>query len=425
MKQYFCDCLNVIINVRESREVPGSSMVYSSSTSNSFDFDREDDKDVNADTFFTNKLLDVQLGISGIEVARQFLLKDRSYGDWLVYTCLNCSKDTHCVHGSKGLDRVLLPYDLYHEKSLFEETQLSTSYSNVFKVKLGEFSHKPTATLNMKKVSAITTKVNLCAEKVLIAEEEAMNERIRIFKETEEQKFREFKLKTSKEREKLTRSVRKHENSQMDSLFDSFNESYFGDSKQSEERDMSTELPHFKGRGFVRGSLSTSLDNSSQIAQSLPTSSFLSPKSKKLGSGRSRNRTRSQSFSDSDDVMFPIEGFQEDADDCKPFAESDDDSSGGDATSLESSGGYSIPTSASRRLNAGDRVYATSVPVSIPLFENMKNSYELESDEEEEEHALSPNHIADSIKALARSMQDSTSMFGDLPRPRVNTMNNR
>lgn len=68
MKQYFCDCLNVIINVRESREVPGSSMVYSSSTSNSFDFDREDDKDVNADTFFTNKLLDVQLGISGIEV---------------------------------------------------------------------------------------------------------------------------------------------------------------------------------------------------------------------------------------------------------------------------------------------------------------------------------------------------------------------
>lgn len=56
----------------------------------------------------------------------------------------------------------------------------------------------------------------------------------------------------------------------------------------------------------------------------------------------------------------------------------------GDATSLESSGGYSIPTSASRRLNAGDRVYATSVPVSIPLFENMKNSYELESDEEEE-----------------------------------------
>ena len=41
----------------------------------------------------------------------------------------------------------------------------------------------------------------------------------------------------------IFRSVRKHENSQMDSLFDSFNESYFGDPKQSEERDLSTDLP--------------------------------------------------------------------------------------------------------------------------------------------------------------------------------------
>ena len=36
-----------------------------------------------------------------------------------------------------------LNFIFQHEKSLFEETQLSTSYSNVFKVKLGEFSHKP------------------------------------------------------------------------------------------------------------------------------------------------------------------------------------------------------------------------------------------------------------------------------------------
>lgn len=82
----------------------------------------------------------------------------------------------------------------------------------------------------------------------------------------------------------------------------------------------------------MRGSLSSNLDNSSQLAQSLPTSTFLSPKSKKFGSSSGRrvnNRTRSQSFSDSDDVMFPIEGFQEDNEDCKPFAESDDDSSGG------------------------------------------------------------------------------------------------
>ena len=57
----------------------------------------------------------------------------------------------------------------------------------------------------------------------------------------------------------------------------------------------------------------------------------------------------------------------------------------GDATSLESSGGYGIPSSASRGLNPGDRVYATSVPIGIPFFSNMKNSYEPEESEEEEE----------------------------------------
>ena len=52
----------------------------------------------------------------------------------------------------------------------------------------------------------------------------------------------------------------------------------------------------------------------------------------------------------------------------------------GGGTSLESSGGFGISTG--RGMHAGDRVYATSVPVGIPLFENTKNSYEPESDEE-------------------------------------------
>ena len=65
MEQYFCDCLNVIINVREKREVAGKSMVPSGFVFDSFG--KEEDND-NEDRFFINNLLDVQLGISGIEV---------------------------------------------------------------------------------------------------------------------------------------------------------------------------------------------------------------------------------------------------------------------------------------------------------------------------------------------------------------------
>jgi len=56
MKQYFCDCLNVTINVREGREVCGTTLV-------SFQADQE-----NKDQLFSKTLLDVNLGISGIEV---------------------------------------------------------------------------------------------------------------------------------------------------------------------------------------------------------------------------------------------------------------------------------------------------------------------------------------------------------------------
>ena len=39
--------------------------------------------------------------------------------------------------------------------------------------------------------------------------------------------------------------------------------------------------------------------------------------------------------------------------------------------------------------------------------------------------SYSPNHIADSIKfiAMGQSMNDSTALFGELPRPRLNNSN--
>jgi len=46
----------------------------------------------------------------------------------------------------------------------------------------------------------------------------------------------------------MFRTVRQLESNQMDSLFDSFNESYFGDPKQIEARDTSTALPQIKGK---------------------------------------------------------------------------------------------------------------------------------------------------------------------------------
>jgi len=72
-----------------------------------------------------------------------------------------------------------------------------------------------------------------------------------------------------------------------------------------------------------RGSLSANLD----IAQSLPTTSFMSPNKEKNKFSRRRANQQSRSFSETDDTMFDIEGFHQEKD-CEPFFESDEDSSG-------------------------------------------------------------------------------------------------
>lgn len=411
MEQYFCSCLNIVINVRSHRECLGNDMLT---------FGYVDGQ--NIDGFFAQNLLDVALGISGIELAQEALVKTRQYDDWIVSSCLNCGMDAFCLHASKGIERVLLSTNMQFDKKAYESIKSSSQYSDMFKLNLDVHEGNRGIHLSAKDVSDISTKLTKLTEKILKVEEEAMMERIRLFKETQELQYRELKVKTNQQKEILLRSIRKQESNQMDSLFDSFNESYFGDSTQNEERDASTDLPLIKGRPIpAKGSLRSNIESSNtSSAHSLPISALSSTnKTRNRYSRRKVNfqPSRHRSFSESDDTLFDLEGFHEDKH-CEPFYESDDDSSG-DATSLESSGGYSIPTN--RGLNPGDRVYATSVPVSIPLFENTRNSYDLESDDEELK-SPSPNHIADSIKALAKSMQDSTGMFGELPRPRVNTM---
>ena len=64
MEKYFCDCLNIIIHVnsKETRESNGNDLV---SDELKAELKQEDE-----DPFFSGKLLDVKLAISGIEVVR-------------------------------------------------------------------------------------------------------------------------------------------------------------------------------------------------------------------------------------------------------------------------------------------------------------------------------------------------------------------
>lgn len=69
MEKYFCNCLNVIINVsqKDTRESVGQDLIHVDLLQNQ--------NPGNVDSFFAGKLLDVRLSISGIEVVSSLISK--------------------------------------------------------------------------------------------------------------------------------------------------------------------------------------------------------------------------------------------------------------------------------------------------------------------------------------------------------------
>ncbi|XP_072348470.1 proline-rich AKT1 substrate 1 isoform X1 [Scyliorhinus torazame] len=102
--------------------------------------------------------------------------------------------------------------------------------------------------------------------------------------------------------------------------------------------------------------------------------------------------------------------------DCEPFFESDLDGESTDDGSLSEE----LPV---RPSQAKYHQYAKSLPVSVPIwgFKDLKPKKLADGDYEERFPSPDLDKIAASMKALAMSVTDGTEMFGDLPRPRLNT----
>uniref|UniRef100_UPI00398EB0FB proline-rich AKT1 substrate 1 n=1 Tax=Pristiophorus japonicus TaxID=55135 RepID=UPI00398EB0FB len=105
--------------------------------------------------------------------------------------------------------------------------------------------------------------------------------------------------------------------------------------------------------------------------------------------------------------------------DCEPFFESDLDGESTDDGSLSEE----LPVRQQTFSQAKYHQYAKSLPVSVPIWGFKDLKPKKLADGENEERLPSPDldKIAASMKALAMSVTDGTEMFGDLPRPRLNT----
>ncbi|XP_067875842.1 proline-rich AKT1 substrate 1 [Heterodontus francisci] len=105
--------------------------------------------------------------------------------------------------------------------------------------------------------------------------------------------------------------------------------------------------------------------------------------------------------------------------DCEPFFESDLDGESTDDGSLSEE----LPARPQTLSQARCHQYAKSLPVSVPIwgFKDLKPKKLADGDNEERLPSTDLDKIAASMRALAMSVTDGTEMFGDLPRPRLNT----
>ncbi|XP_008560905.1 putative uncharacterized protein DDB_G0282499 [Microplitis demolitor] len=142
-------------------------------------------------------------------------------------------------------------------------------------------------------------------------------------------------------------------------------------------------------------------------------------KNKSGGKRIKRRQTKKQSNDIDDEVIFAIEGMDDNDMEVEDNKVSDDDDEDDELeVDTDDSGqdeGIHIP----RVQRGGHPTLAKSLPVSVPNFLFGQRPHR-RNDDQESMDPLDPHNIRASIKALAKSVHGDT-VFGDLPRPRFST----
>lgn len=108
--------------------------------------------------------------------------------------------------------------------------------------------------------------------------------------------------------------------------------------------------------------------------------------------------------------VFRLDGFDEDE---AAFPSSEEEEEDSDADGVEVSSGGS-----SSALDEPVRHIAYSLPVDMPGWRLRDDD---RHQQQQQQYAVEHDRIGADIEALARSVCDGTEMFGDLPRPRLNS----
>ncbi|XP_072171727.1 uncharacterized protein [Diadema setosum] len=371
--------------------------------------------------FFERDIAEVQLDLGGVTEEQKCLIRTATVADWCIRTCVNCAMPAYATHITKGLQRVLVNTNLVGDAMTQKALQSSDDLSPLYRIVLHEKPAKSSSTSlvhpmtgNQEVIRKTVTDLQEHLNKYLGREKLAMEERIRKYSEEQKALYAILQKRAYQDKNVMVGVILNAEEQNLeDSLSDAMLDSTFtptavpvsrSGTTHPKKDSLSSSLPPSKMSGGGHTSL---VPKPSPIPHHVHRVQASSPP-RSVPTHSADHREVSRTSSDAD-TMFDLEDFTQNE---EPFFESDESST--DDNSLNDD-------SQAPPMPRMQHHYATSVPISMPMWKKEKQSFE-EEEKDERVPMPEPDRMVASMRALSFSVQDGTEMFGDLPRPRLNTV---
>lgn len=337
-------------------------------------------QDVNQNSPLGSKVVEIELTDPGFDFKYGFLLKRDTHGGWTTFTCLNCKKKTHAIN--RELKVILVNKELECGDDALARLTQSMEFSPVFQIVLtnrdliGSMPDPNSQTFESLQTQLADVQHQM--ETFMLRQEAAMEERIRRYEEEQREKLSQLRTKAQDDKKKMISLILQRT-----------------DQAAPVGRAAKPRTPLTKSKSVF--------DDSARPPASQP-----------IAIGRMHSPSRRGDSDGGSDDLFALDGLDGDADTYHSSSEEEDD----------------VPAVTIRRRSQApkkDLIYSASVPVNVPMgaWGNQGPSdHVLDLDSDEENHPLDPDQIASNMAALAESIPDNNRyIFGDRPRPRLNTNN--
>lgn len=384
---FTCKCLNFSINTG-SNPVPMQSL-DPVSVANHFELSNVEQ----ADSFFSKNLKAIK--IESLSKAQESLVMAYKVGTWIIHKCLNCKLD---VYASKK-DDILITDELLSDPGQIKELKQASSFSSVFNIVLQpnisadvtRSNNRPLSDSDPLSKSSRLSSLNQQVSKHIGKLSSDIEEKIRQFSDEQYSILDKERTRVQEDHQTLVNLLKE---SDTGSLSATNNTSFSSFSNHNIEFKYNNNRSALNVANTRPGEVSTACLSSSVSARN--------------------------SSDASDDFMFELEDVDHSPGATAPSEEemSDTDDSGSHDE------GISIP----RKMNVADDFVAKSLPMNIPIFNDLmkqnstppREAGRIIPKKKFDKDLRDTQDIAASIKALAKSVHGDTP-FGDLPRPRLSS----